>query len=86
MATFFRLDQTELEADYKRELKKHFDIDFHGLYTLTNMPIGRFASWLKHSGKFDAYMQLTDRSVQPRLGRRPNVPEYAECRLARRSL
>jgi radical SAM/Cys-rich protein len=62
---FLPPDQTELEADYKRELKKHFDIDFHRLYTLTNMPIGRFASWLKHNGKLDAYMQLLIEAFNP---------------------
>jgi radical SAM/Cys-rich protein len=55
---FLAPDQTELEADYKRELKHHFDIDFHRLYTITNMPIGRFASWLRHNGKLETYMQL----------------------------
>ena len=62
---FLPPDQTELEADYKRELKKHFDIDFHRLYTLTNMPIGRFASWLKHRGKLDLYMQLLIKAFNP---------------------
>jgi radical SAM/Cys-rich protein len=62
---FLPPDQTELEGDYKRELKKHFDIDFHRLYTLTNMPIGRFASWLKHNGKLDAYMQLLIEAFNP---------------------
>ena len=58
-------DQAELEADYKRELKQHFDIDFHRLYTIANMPIGRFASWLKHSGKLEAYMQLLIEAFNP---------------------
>jgi radical SAM/Cys-rich protein len=62
---FLPPDQAELEADYKRELKKHFDIDFHQLYTLTNMPIGRFASWLKHHGKLDAYLQLLIEAFNP---------------------
>ncbi|MBV9644060.1 MAG: arsenosugar biosynthesis radical SAM protein ArsS [Verrucomicrobia bacterium] len=62
---FLPPDQTELEADYKRELKKRFDIDFHRLYAITNMPIGRFASWLKHSGKLDAYMQLLVQAFNP---------------------
>jgi radical SAM/Cys-rich protein len=62
---FLPPDQTELEADYKRELKKHFDIDFHRLYTLTNMPIGRFASWLNHHGKLDAYMQMLIEAFNP---------------------
>ncbi len=51
-------DQVELEADYKRELKGHFDIEFHQLFCITNMPIARFKSWLKHNGKLDAYMDL----------------------------
>ncbi len=62
---FLPADQAELEADYKRELKKHFDIDFHRLYTITNMPIGRFASWLKHSGKLSAYMELLVEAFNP---------------------
>jgi radical SAM/Cys-rich protein len=50
--------QEELEADYKRELKKHFGIDFHRLYTITNLPVSRFKSWLKNNGKLEGYMQL----------------------------
>ena len=62
---FLPPDQTELEADYKRELKNHFGIDFHRLYTITNMPIARFASWLKRSGKLESYMQLLVKSFNP---------------------
>jgi radical SAM/Cys-rich protein len=62
---FLPPDQTELQTDYKRELKKNFDIDFHRLYTLANMPIGRFASRLKHSGKLDAYMELLIAAFNP---------------------
>lgn len=62
---FLPSDQAELERDYKRELKKHFDIDFHRLYTITNMPIGRFASWLKHRGQLDAYMDLLIEAFNP---------------------
>src|SRR6478735_4924922 len=43
--------QEELEADYKRELKEHFGIVFNKLYTITNLPIARFASWLKNNGQ-----------------------------------
>lgn len=62
---FLPPDQAALEADYKRELKAHFDIDFHRLYTITNMPIARFASWLRHSGKLDAYMQVLAGAFNP---------------------
>jgi radical SAM/Cys-rich protein len=62
---FLPPDQRELESDYKRELKQHFDIDFHHLYTITNMPIARFASWLRHNGKLEAYMQLLIDAFNP---------------------
>jgi radical SAM/Cys-rich protein len=50
--------QEGLESDYKRELKKHFGIVFNKLYALTNLPIGRFASYLRRNGKLEEYMQL----------------------------
>jgi radical SAM/Cys-rich protein len=50
--------QSELEADYKRELQKHFRIVFNNLYTLTNLPIGRFAFYLRRNNKLDEYMEL----------------------------
>jgi radical SAM/Cys-rich protein len=62
---FLPPDQTELEADYKRELKQHFDIDFDHLYTITNMPVSRFASWLRHNGKLEEYMGLLVGAFNP---------------------
>jgi radical SAM/Cys-rich protein len=50
--------QAELEADYKDELKKHFGIVFNRLFTITNLPVSRFASYLKNNNKLDEYMQL----------------------------
>jgi radical SAM/Cys-rich protein len=58
MGAFLPPSQAELEADYKRELKQHFGIVFNNLYTLTNLPIGRFASYLRHNNKLDQYMEL----------------------------
>ncbi len=51
-------DQDELEADYKRELKKHFGIVFTRLFAITNLPIARFASDLREQGQWDYYNQL----------------------------
>src|SRR6185436_18505048 len=50
--------QEELEADYKRELENHFGIIFNSLYTITNLPIARFASYLRNNGKLAEYMEL----------------------------
>ena len=50
--------QVELQADYKRELLKHFGIRFNHLFALTNMPVQRFGSTLVSKGTFADYMQL----------------------------
>jgi radical SAM/Cys-rich protein len=57
--------QAELEADYKRELAAHFGIVFNKLYTITNLPIARFASYLRHNGKLDEYMELLINAFNP---------------------
>ncbi len=57
--------QAELEADYKRELQKHFGIVFHNLYTLANLPIARFVAYLRHNNKLDEYMQLLIDAFNP---------------------
>jgi len=53
VGAFLPPSQDELEADYKHELKKHFGIEFNKLYALSNLPIGRFASYLRHNGKLE---------------------------------
>ena len=57
--------QPELEADYKRELRAHFGIEFNRLFTLTNLPIARFASWLRHNGKYEEYLTLLVSAFNP---------------------
>ncbi len=57
--------QAELEADYHRELSEHFGIVFNHLYTITNLPVSRFASWLRHEGKYDEYLALLIASFNP---------------------
>jgi radical SAM/Cys-rich protein len=65
VGAFLPPSQAELEADYKRELKKNFGIVFNKLYTLTNLPIGRFASYLRHNNKLDEYMKLLIEAFNP---------------------
>jgi radical SAM/Cys-rich protein len=57
--------QVALEADYKRELAKHFGIHFNHLFALTNMPIQRFGSTLVSKGTFHGYMQLLRSAHRP---------------------
>ena len=65
VGAFLPSPQDELEADYKRELQKHFGIVFNRLYTLTNLPIGRFAAYLRHNNRLDEYMQLLIEAFNP---------------------
>ncbi len=57
--------QAELEADYKRELQTHFGIGFNKLFTITNLPVSRFASYLKNSGQLADYMRLLADAFNP---------------------
>jgi len=65
VGAFLPPPQAELEVDYKRELKKHFGVVFNNLYTLTNLPIGRFASYLRRNNKLDEYMELLIQAFNP---------------------
>src|SRR5712691_9668052 len=55
----------ELAADFKRELSAHFGIVFNKLYTITNLPIARFASYLRHNNKLEEYMDLLINAFNP---------------------
>lgn len=57
--------QEKLEADYKQQLHEQFAIEFNRLFTITNMPIKRFAEFLAHEGKHESYMSLLANHFNP---------------------
>jgi radical SAM/Cys-rich protein len=57
--------QDKLEADFKIELRRRYGIEFTGLFTITNQPIGRFAADLREHGKWDDYLELLANSFNP---------------------
>ncbi len=57
--------QAALQADYQRELRKHFGVEFNQLFTITNMPIQRFGAVLLSQGQFESYMQLLKDAYRP---------------------
>ncbi|HEU4414392.1 MAG TPA: arsenosugar biosynthesis radical SAM (seleno)protein ArsS [Candidatus Angelobacter sp.] len=57
--------QEKLEADYKVQLRENFGIEFNRLFTITNMPIKRFAEFLAREGKQESYMSLLTNHFNP---------------------
>ncbi|NEU08229.1 radical SAM/Cys-rich domain protein [Flavihumibacter sp. R14] len=57
--------QAGLEADFKTELFRRFQIKFNELYAITNLPISRFLDYLLVSGNYDAYMEKLVASFNP---------------------
>ncbi len=57
--------QVQLEAEYRKELKELFDIEFNHLLTLSNLPIDRFADDLQRQGKLDDYLALLEGNFNP---------------------
>ncbi|MBL4905472.1 MAG: arsenosugar biosynthesis radical SAM protein ArsS [Flavobacteriaceae bacterium] len=49
-------DQQALENDFKKALKEDFNIDFHSLFAITNLPISRFLDYLIASENYEDYM------------------------------
>ena len=67
-------DQAALEAAYKEQLRTVFGVEFNRLYTITNLPIARFASWLRHNDEYERYMDVL------RDGFNPSAVEGLMCR------
>ncbi len=57
--------QQSLEADYRRELRARYGIEFTDLYTITNMPISRFLDDLLIAGRFDEYLHKLVAAFNP---------------------
>jgi radical SAM/Cys-rich protein len=58
-------DQMALEKDFKKALKNDFDIDFHHLFAITNLPISRFLDYLIASENYEEYMETLIDAYNP---------------------
>ena len=67
-------EQTELEGDYRRELGGLFGIEFNKFIAIANMPILRWADWLRRRGEYDAYLELLRTSFNA------HTVEHVMCR------
>lgn len=50
-------NQKDLENLFKERLKEDQGVVFNNLYSVTNMPIGRFKDWLIRTHNYDRYMK-----------------------------
>jgi len=53
-------NQVQLEQDYKKFLKEHFDIDFNQLFTITNLPVGRSKFHLQRTKLYAPYLKFLE--------------------------
>lgn len=58
-------DQMALEKDFKKALKNDFNIDFHHLFAITNLPISRFLDYLIASENYEEYMETLIDAYNP---------------------
>jgi radical SAM/Cys-rich protein len=57
--------QASIESDFKRNLARKFGVQFHNLWTITNMPISRFLEFLLQSGNYEMYMEKLVNAFNP---------------------
>lgn len=62
---FLPTSQNALEIEFKKALLADFDIHFHKLFALTNLPISRFLEYLIASDNYEDYMQELVEAFNP---------------------
>ncbi len=65
VGAFLPPQQESIEAQFRRELDRHYGIAFNRLYTITNMPISRFLEFLLESGNYEGYMERLAKAFNP---------------------
>ncbi|MFP4845083.1 arsenosugar biosynthesis radical SAM (seleno)protein ArsS [Winogradskyella sp. PE311] len=58
-------DQAAMEKDFKKALMEDFDIQFHNLFAITNLPIARFLDYLIASENYEDYMYALVEAYNP---------------------
>ncbi|MCL4163763.1 UNVERIFIED_CONTAM: hypothetical protein GTU68_008932 [Idotea baltica] len=58
-------NQMAMERDFKKALLDDFDIQFHNLFAITNLPISRFLDFLIASDNYEDYMYALVEAYNP---------------------
>ncbi len=62
---FLPPSQEALKKEYKQALKERYDIHFHDLFVITNMPISRYLDYLLTSDNYEKYMEKLVAAFNP---------------------
>lgn len=62
---FLPAPQKTIEQDYRWVLLHQYGIRFNNLFNITNLPVGRFLSFLSDSGNLDGYMARLGDAFNP---------------------
>jgi radical SAM/Cys-rich protein len=65
VGAFLPPNQEDLERDTREYLESRHGIVFDHLFTITNMPIARFARWLEQAGLYERYMERLRQAFNP---------------------
>ncbi len=58
-------DQENMERDFKKALLEDFEIQFHNLFSITNLPVSRFLDYLIASDNYEDYMYSLVEAYNP---------------------
>ncbi len=62
---FLPPSQEGLEKRFKKMLAKKWGISFDRVFSFANVPLGRFYTWLKKTGNYDAYVKKLASAFNP---------------------
>jgi radical SAM/Cys-rich protein len=65
VGAFLPPKQEAIEAQFRKELRRLYGVEFNHLYTITNMPISRFLEYLIESGNYEGYMERLANAFNP---------------------
>lgn len=66
--------QAAMEEEYKKQLGSRCGLSFDRLFSLANMPIGRFREFLRRTGRLEGYMEKLSCAFNP------DTLQYLMCR------
>ncbi|MDO8356704.1 MAG: arsenosugar biosynthesis radical SAM protein ArsS [Nitrospirota bacterium] len=65
VGAFLPPKQGAIEAQFRKELRARYGVEFNHLYTITNMPVSRYLEFLVESGNYEQYMERLANAFNP---------------------